>query len=440
MLSGCWKAPAPISPVSRSDREVGGADRIPSPRIQTAAIRATGCLRMIGRTLMVGQSGGATAVINATLAGVIAAGRASGVFNRILGLKHGTQGFFDEQFVDLTDLGDSALDALRKTPSAALGTSRQKLDDDRIVVALDVMDRHHCDAFVLIGGNDSADSALRFHEQAGSTGRELSVVLAPKTVDNDLVETDHCPGYASAAKAFANIVRDATYDSIAAPWLYPVKFIDVMGRDAGWLAASGDLGFGDGEADLRPLLVLPERPPASGESLVEEIGVAVRDRGWVVCVLPETLRDASGSHLSGDFPDSVDPFGHPYQMPPAVTMTAMTRSMLGINARFERPGSSIRMSMSMASPVDLREAYDAGRAAAGAVASGESGRMISLQRRQAPDYEMSYGQCLLDLVANQVRLLDERFIATNGRATTGAFREYALPLLGKNPFPPYFRM
>jgi ATP-dependent phosphofructokinase / diphosphate-dependent phosphofructokinase len=394
----------------------------------------------VKRTLIVGQSGGATAVINATLAGVVSAGQASGAFDRIIGVRHGTRGLFDEQFIDLTDLEATALDALRRTPSAALGTSRQKLDDDQIGIALEALDRHHCEAMVLIGGNDSADSAWRFHRQALEAGQPLSVILAPKTVDNDLVHTDHCPGYASAAKAFANVVRDATYDSIAAPALYPVKFIDVMGRDAGWLAASADLGFGDGESDLRPILVLPERPPESAEALVREVGDAVRERGCVICVLPETMRDASGTHLSGGLPEHIDPFGHAYQMPPAVTMAALTRSLLGINARFERPGSAIRMAMSIVSPVDLDEAHQVGQVAARAVAAGESGQMTSLERCPGPEYAVSTALRPLDQVANRVRPLDDRFIAPTGRATTDAFREYALPLLGDDPFPPYVRM
>jgi 6-phosphofructokinase 1 len=394
----------------------------------------------VKRTLIAGQSGGATAVINATLAGVVSAAQASGAFDRILGLKHGTQGLFDEQSIDLTDLSPTALDALRQTPSAALGTSRLKLDDDQIDVALARLDHLHCDAFVLIGGNDSADTAWRMHQRARAMDRDLAVVLAPKTVDNDLTETDHCPGYASAAKAFANMVRDATYDSIAAPALYPIKFIDVMGRDAGWLAASADLGFGAGESDLRPMLVLPERPPESAETLVRDVGDAVRERGWVVCVLPETLRDASGMHLSGGLPDHVDPFGHAYQMPPAVTMAALSRSLLGINARFERPGSAVRMAMSMGSPVDLQEAFETGQAAARAVAAGESGQMVSLERCPGPKYAISTDLRPLDRVANRVRPLDNRFIAPSGRATTDAFREYALPMLGDDPFPAYFRL
>jgi ATP-dependent phosphofructokinase / diphosphate-dependent phosphofructokinase len=390
--------------------------------------------------LIVCQSGGATAVINATLAGVIAGGRSTGAFDRVHGARHGMQGLLEEQFIDLTNLSEASLDALMRTPSAALGTARIKLDDERIATVQQSLDRCRCKALVLIGGNDSADTAWRLHQRARAEGKELSIVLAPKTVDNDLVGTDHCPGYGSAAKAFANLVRDATYDSIAAPALYPVKFIDVMGRDAGWLAASADLGFGETEADLRPVLVLPERPPDSAESLVAEVGQAVWERGWAVCVLPETMRDASGSHLSGDAPDHIDPFGHAYQMPPAVTLAAMTRRMLGINARFERPGSFVRMAMSMASPVDLREAFQAGQEAARAVAGGESGLMVTLDRGQGPGYEISMGRRPLDQVANRVRPLDEHFIAENGRATTAAYREYALPLLGDDPFPPYVRL
>ncbi len=395
---------------------------------------------MTHRTLLVGQSGGATATINATLAGVISAAQQSGSFDRIMGMRFGLQGMLDESFVDLTCLCERTLRSLRNTPSSALGTSRLKLSSDQVELVLAVMRRLGSNAMVLIGGNDSADTALRLHEAAQVEDRDVSIMLAPKTVDNDLLETDYCPGYPSAARCFANLVRDVTYDSLASPALYPVKFVDVTGRDAGWLAAAGGLAFGDDEADLRPLIVFPERPPDSAEALLEEIDIAYRERGWLVCILPETLRDRQGRHLGGGSPTYVDPFGHPYQMPPATSMAALCSSRLGINARFERPGSMVRMSMAMASPVDLDDSFMAGQVAAELVAEGESGRMVTIQRDDGPEYRATMSSCSLALVANRVRRLDDQFIASDGRATTAAFRHYALPLLGAGPFGAYWRL
>ncbi|MEZ4623663.1 MAG: 6-phosphofructokinase [Thermomicrobiales bacterium] len=155
---------------------------------------------------------------------------------------------------NLIDLTDVSLGHLRDTPSSALGTTRRKTTDsdlDAIVEKIRGLDAH---AMVLIGGNDSADTAHRIGIATEVAGIEFSVALAPKTVDNDLLFTDHCPGFASAAKVLANIVRDATWDTLSAPSLYPVKIIEVMGRDAGWLAASTALGFDDNNRDLEPLI------------------------------------------------------------------------------------------------------------------------------------------------------------------------------------------
>jgi 6-phosphofructokinase len=230
-----------------------------------------------GRTLVVGQSGGATAVINASLVGVVDGALASGTFDRVFGMRHAIEGLIAEDLVDLGGLGRERLAGLLRTPSSALGTGRYKLkkgDLDRVLERLDALD---AGAMVYIGGNDSADTAHRLHDRAQATGRDIRVVSVPKTVDNDLPATDHCPGYPSIARFMGNAVRDATFDSLASPSLYPVKIIQVMGRDAGWVAASAMLGFTDDESDLLPLIYLPERPPASAEATVAEIEARVMD-------------------------------------------------------------------------------------------------------------------------------------------------------------------
>ncbi len=389
---------------------------------------------MSERTLLVGQSGGATAVTNATLAGIIERAQDSASFHRILGMRHGIRGVLEGQYHDLTTIKAGELRQLAATPSAALGTSRLKLSDDQIMEILDILRELDCSDLILIGGNDSADTALRLHR----AGTGLRVVLAPKTVDNDLPGTDYCPGYPSAARYFATLVRDATYDSLAAPDLYPVKIIDAMGRDAGWLTAAASLAFHDDERDLLPLLVFPERPPASAEALMEAIEDRWRERGWVVCVIPETMRDAQGNHLSGDSPAYIDPFGHPYQLPPAISLANALTARLGIRARFERPGSALRMATT--SPVDQAGAKAAGVAAVRCLEADKSGIMVTLEREAGTEYRSTCGHCNLEVVANQVRQLEDEFIGEGGHSVTDAFREYALPLLGASPFPAYYRL
>jgi 6-phosphofructokinase 1 len=278
------------------------------------------------------------------------------------------------------------------------------------------------------------------HERAVERNLTLSVISVPKTIDNDLPETDHCPGYPSLARFLAHAVRDATYDTLASPQLYPVKFIDVMGRDAGWVPASCSLGFAEDEADLLPLLYLPEHPPANAEAILAEVESQVRERGWTVAVVPETLRDANGRHLGGDEPDYVDPFGHPYHAQPAVALTRLVSQQLGFRARFERPGTAARMSIALASPVDLDEAERTGRAAADLAAKGESDLMTTLVRVSDAPYRCEIGIAPLAAIANRVRAFPEEFIAADGRSITARFRDYALPLLGPEPFPRYGRL
>ncbi|MGH2534707.1 MAG: diphosphate--fructose-6-phosphate 1-phosphotransferase [Thermomicrobiales bacterium] len=390
-------------------------------------------------TLLVGQSGGATAVINASLAGVVEGARRAG-FGRVLGMRHAIEGLLGDDLIELTTMPQATLDRLRRTPSAALGTGRHKPRDEDLDRALNRLRTHDARAFVYIGGNDSADTAHRLHAHARGVGYEMAVVAVPKTIDNDLPETDHCPGYGSIARYLGNATRDATYDTIASPRLYPVKFIDVMGRDAGWVPAACALGFGPDETDLLPLIYLPERPPSDAEAMVAEIDARVRASGWAVAIVPETLRDARGRHLGGDAPDYVDQFGHPYYSAPAAALTRLVAERLGYRARFDRPGTAARMSMALASSVDLDEAYRLGVDAASRAARGESDVMTALARLPGEPYCCEVTAVPLAAVANRVRALPDDFIGDDSRSVTPAFRDYALPLLGPDPFPPYTRL
>jgi 6-phosphofructokinase 1 len=391
--------------------------------------------------LLVGQSGGATAVINATLAGVVESARETGAFSRVLGMRHGIEGLLRGDLIDLDTQDAATISALRNTPSSALGTTRRKVKDADLEPILDRLREHDVRAVVLIGGNDSADTAHRLHLAAEAARYDLSVISAPKTVDNDLLSTDHCPGYPSAARFLANIVRDATYDTLAAPSLYPIKFIEVMGRDAGWLAASTALGFSDEERDLEPLIFFPEKAPESAEHALAEVVQRVDERGWCVAIVPETLNDATGRHLSGATPIYTDPHGHAYYPSPAETLTMLAiRETEHHRARYERPGSAARMSTLLSSPVDRQEAYDLGWAAAARAAAGQSDIMVTLDRLSDEPYQCAIGTAPLGGIANQARAFPDGFLAPGGRAPSDSYRAYAVPLLGPDPFPVYARL
>jgi ATP-dependent phosphofructokinase / diphosphate-dependent phosphofructokinase len=390
-------------------------------------------------TLLVGQSGGATAVINASLTGVVDAARSTGAFSRVLGLRNGIEGLFQERFVELSQCEQDLLDRIRRTPSAALGTGRYKLRDedlDRAVIAMEWLD---VTAFVYIGGNDSADTAHRLEQHAKERGYDLRVMSVPKTIDNDLPETDHCPGYGSIARFLGNAVRDATYDTLASPQLYPVKFVEVMGRDAGWVTAAGALGFSPEEADLAPLLLLPERAPRSVDDVLAAVEADLKRRGWSLVVLPETMRTATGQHFGGDEPEYVDGFGHPYFPSTGAAMTRLVSQRLHLRARYDKPGTAARMSMALASETDLAEAYQLGAAAVERLADGESGFMTALERVSDDPYRTGIVSVPLERIANRVRHLEDAFIGADGMSVTEAFRAYMRPILGPDPFPVYGR-
>jgi len=390
-------------------------------------------------TLLVGQSGGATAVINASLIGVVDAARRSGEFSRVLGMRNGIEGLFQERFVVLSQADPHLLDAVRRTPSAALGTGRYKLRDEDLDRAVIAMQRLGVTAFVYIGGNDSADTAHRLEVHARARGYDLRVMSVPKTIDNDLPETDHCPGYASIARFLGNAVRDATYDTLASPQLYPVKFVEVMGRDAGWVTAAGALGFSPEEADLAPLLLLPERAPQAVDDVLAAVEADVKRRGWSVVVLPETMRTAAGRHFGGDEPEYVDGFGHPYFPSTGAAMTRLVSQRLHLRARYDKPGTAARMSIALASEVDLTEAYDLGAAAVQRLVAGESGFMTALERTSDDPYRVGIVSVPLEKIANRVRHLDDVFIGDDGMTVTAAFHAWMRPMLGDDPFPPYGR-
>ena len=396
-----------------------------------------------GSTLLVGQSGGATAVINASLIGVVRAARESRAFSQVLGMQNGIEGVLNERFITLSGHqsgpDEGLLDRIQRTPSAALGTGRHKLNDDDLDRALEAMANRDVSAFVYIGGNDSADTAQRLGMRAAGTGYALRVASVPKTIDNDLPEMDHSPGYGSIARYLANAVRDATYDSIASPQLHAVKLIEVMGRDAGWVAASGSLGFGDDERDLEPLVFLPERPPRDAADVLTGIERDLSRRGWCVAIVPETLRTRAGRHLGGDEPEYVDGFGHPYFPSTGAALTRLVTQQLGVRARYDKPGTAARMSISLASEVDLEEAFRLGSAAVQRLVVGESMFTTILTRTSDNPYRCEVGTVPVERIANRVRHLDDAFIREDGRGTTDAFRDYALPLLGPDPFPPYGR-
>ena len=347
-------------------------------------------------------------------------------YERVLGMHYGVLGLVARDVVDLTTLDESALERLKHTPSSALGSCRYKLqpgDADGIAAWCA---EEGVEAFVYIGGNDSADSAQQI-EQAAQ--RHLRVVSVPKTIDNDLPVTDHCPGYGSAARFVAQTTRETALDTLAMCHTDPIRLVEVMGRHAGWLPGAAWLAR-QRDDDAPHYVYLPERP-VPVEQIVADVRHAYNSYGWCVVVLCENQPTPDGRVIGADGePRWVDAFGHAYFDSPAQWLAQRLRAEIGVRARFDKPGTIQRMATAYASSTDREEAELVGRAAVHLATEGTSGVMVTLERVPGDRYAIQTGTTPLAVVANQQKRLPSEFINPRGNGLTSAFTDYARPLIG----------
>jgi 6-phosphofructokinase len=379
--------------------------------------------------LVIGQSGGATAVINASLVGAVEAALADQRVGAIYGMLHGIEGLLEEELIDLRQQPADMWQRLLHTPSAALGSCRYKLHDHDLERTIEIMKRYNIRYMLYIGGNDSADTAHRLAKAARQVGYDLSIISIPKTIDNDLPFTDHCPGYGSAARFIAQATQDSALNTISIPWHYPVKIIETMGRDAGWLTASSALGKRD-ESDPPHILLIPEQPFIADRFLaqVEEV---YKKLGYVIVVAAETIRDDQGQTLGSVGQVGVDAFQHPLLSGAAQYLVDLVKRELKLRARFDKPGDLQRMSSAHISVTDRNEAYLVGKMGVCALLDGETDKMVTLVRHDEPIYHCSTGLAELDKVANIQRLLPDEYLNQNKTMVIPAFYHYALPLIGE---------
>ena len=387
---------------------------------------------MTAAKLLVGQSGGPTQVINASLAGLIEAGQRSGAFPEIWGLRHGIEGALGEPMVRLDQLGQGDLDRLARTPAAALGSCRHKLTPDDYGRIVDFFRRHEVRWFCYTGGNDSMDTCHQLARAAEDQRYALQVYGVPKTIDNDLVETDHCPGYGSAARYWAIATQEATLDLAAMRTYDRVLVLECMGRNAGWLAAATAL-YKMRDEDGPHLLLTPERH-FDEEAFLAQVETMLGRVGYCVVAASETIRDASGEYVARAR-GGMDRFGHQVVTAVGETLAQLVGERLGVKARASKPGTLQRTSVAYTSVVDRDEAREAGRVAARSLAAGRSGEMVTLRRPGGADYRCEFGAAPLAAIANHERPMPPEFFEEGGECVSTAFRNYALPLLGPAPEP-----
>lgn len=390
--------------------------------------------------LVVGQSGGPTQVINNSLVGIIHQAREHGEITGVYGSLRGIRGVLDDNLVDLSLESAETLALLRHTPGAALGTVRYKVQPSDYARMIAVLRAHNVRFFCYIGGNDSMDTAHRVYLAAEDVGYELCSIGVPKTVDNDLAHTDHCPGYGSAARFVALAVRDSGWDTESMGPSSPVKIVEIMGRNAGWLTAAAALGRQE-PGDPPHLIYVPEHP-VDGRSVIEDVGRVVREREHCVIALSEGAVPDTGTA-------EVDVFGHQMKGGAADRLAQLISDELGLKVRHDRPNYLQRSFSLSISETDAEEAYRVGGAAVRVAVAGHSGVMITLERQPGSTYACETGTAPLDEVANAERLLPDEYLSEQHNDVTELFLHYARPLIGgplprlgrleKYPVPPQAR-
>jgi 6-phosphofructokinase 1 len=375
--------------------------------------------------LVVGQSGGVTPVINASLAGVIQAARDSGAVSQVLGMRNGVRGLLERDLVRLDGLSNRDLERLRATPGAWLGSCRHAPSEEELQALLETLAALDVRYYVYIGGNDSADTSARLAEAARRQGRDIFVVNVPKTIDNDLPEMDHCPGYATAAGYVALCARLLCLDTRAMRREEPIRVIEVKGRHSGWLTAAA-AAFEPPEGG-RPLYAYVPEQPLDGARVLADVEAGLRRAGYAVLVVSEHAVDAQGHPVGESRNVYRDAFGHDDSHGPGAFLQSLIETDLKRRCRLEVLGAMQKVALQPENQLDRWEAFAAGQQAVQAALRGESGRCVTIQREPEGPYRASFGLTELARVARSERLLPPEFIA--GSAPTEAFRAWIRPLV-----------
>lgn len=386
--------------------------------------------------VVIGQSGGPTAVINSSVAGVYAAAKEMGV-EKVYGMVHGVQGFLEKNLIRLEDyLGtDMGVEMLKRTPSAFLGTCRYKLakiegNEEVYEKMFAVMEEYEIEVFFYIGGNDSMDTVKMLSDYAAAHGKSQRFVGIPKTVDNDLPITDHCPGFGSAAKYIATslkeVIRDA--DSMSAGKT-TVIIVEIMGRHAGWLTAAAALAEGDDCAGV-DAIYLPE-VVFDVDSFMEHVKEVAQRKNSVVIAVSEGVKLADGRFVCemGGGAGGVDAFGHKQLSGCARTLADMVTERTGYKTRPIELSTLQRAAGHISSLTDINEAFQAGSQGMKAAAAGETGVMVVLKRVQDMPYLCGLDTYDIHAIANVEKTVPLEWIRPDGKGMTEEFVTYARPLI-----------
>lgn len=395
---------------------------------------------MPARNAFYAQSGGVTAVINATACGLIQTARAHPErIGTVYAGRHGIIGALTEELIDTSAESAEAIAALRHTPAGAFGSCRYRLrglDENRRQYArlLEVFRAHDIGYFFYNGGGDSQDTTHKVAQMSAQAGYPLQCIGVPKTVDNDLALTDNCPGFGSVAKYVAVSIREAAFDVASmARTSTRVFILEVMGRHAGWIAAAGGLAA-EFEGDAPQLILFPEVPFDSGAFLTA-VQRSVDRHGYCAVVASEGVREPSGRFLAEA--GSRDAFGHAQLGGVAPVLSGLIDTRLGLKNHWAVADYLQRAARHLASKVDVEQAYALGRAAVELALAGRSGILPIIKRTSDQPYAWEVGEAPLQDVANVEKKLPPAFIREDGFGITEACRRYLQPLIAGEDYPPY---
>ncbi len=391
---------------------------------------------MLKGNALVGQSGGPTTVINASLAGVIEGAIRARAIDRVLGMRFGIEGVLNDYLLDLGGEAPETIKGLRTTPSSALGSSRVKLTEEHFEPILRQLKRYNIRYFFLIGGNDTMDTIHRVVEYANSQGYEMLGVGVCKTVDNDLFGVDHTPGYPSAARYVALSVQQGGLLARDMQRVDQFTVFQTVGRSAGWLPAAAACGKRSA-GDPPHLILMPERP-FQRDAFLDAVADAQRRYGFVSIVCGEGITNPDGTPVSAS--QTKDPhqnveFGAMGGTSAAMMLHRIISERFGWRGEFQVTESLQMCAADRAVKLDIDEAYGCGREAVRLAEKGVGGVMVTIERDSKPDeaYRVRFGTIPLSEVANAARPMPDRYIRRDGMFVTKAFLDYARPLVGELP-------
>lgn len=386
------------------------------------------------KNVIVGQSGGPTAVINGSLYGVVSeALKKTDSIKTVYGMINGIEGFLHDEIMEMNPLASTGeLELLKTTPGAYLGSCRFKLPEDLtdpVYPALfEKFNNKNIGYFFYIGGNDSMDTVSKLSRYADSIQSDIRIIGIPKTIDNDLVETDHTPGFASAAKYVATTVREISIDASVYDNKKSVTIVEIMGRHAGWLTAAGALAR-KFENDNPVLIYLPE-VAFNQDEFIEKVKHSLETTSNLIVCISEGIHDENGTFICEYSNDvGVDTFGHKMLTGSGKYLENLVKEKLGVKVRSVELNVSQRCSSSCLSKTDLDEAIAGGAFGVNSALEGETGKMISFKRISSNPYVMECTTTDVNAVCNKEKGVPVHWITENGSDVSAAFIEYALPLI-----------